>query len=136
MTAAGERRPLTARLGARYFSSRLRRLRGASLDSISAIISQVLGGLVIRDARRRAGLSQRELANRLGTKQSVVARWESLATSPSFEMVARACRACDFALDWRLVPIDADQERVINEQRARQPKDRLVSVVSIAGLRA
>jgi transcriptional regulator with XRE-family HTH domain len=96
----------------------------------------MLGGLVIRDARRRAGLTQRELASRLGTKQSVVARWESLATSPSFEMVTRACRACDLTLDWRLVSIDADQERVIEEQRARQPKDRLASAVNLAALRA
>ena len=94
------------------------------------------GGLVIRDARRRAGLSQRQLAIRLGTTQNVVGRWESFATSPTFETVARACRACDLALDWSLSPVDVDQERVIFEQLSRQPKDRLASAVNLAALRA
>lgn len=93
------------------------------------------GGVVVREARRRAGLSQRQLAERLGTDQSVVARWEALITSPTFEMVAAACAACGFSLDWRLDPIDADAERVLREQRRRSPAERVASVVNVAALR-
>jgi len=38
------------------------------------------------------------------TSQSVIARWESGATAPSFDTVARAVRACGFELDVHLVP--------------------------------
>jgi len=93
------------------------------------------GGVVIREARRRARISQAELARRLGTKQSVVARWETLATAPTVESVAAAARACGFDLDLRLRPVDADQERVITEQRMRSPADRVASVVNVAALR-
>jgi ribosome-binding protein aMBF1 (putative translation factor) len=93
------------------------------------------GGVVIREARRRARISQRELAQRLGTKQSVIARWESQATSPSFEAVMVACRACDFELDWRLRPADPDEERLIRQQRARGPADRVAGIVNLVALR-
>jgi len=64
------------------------------------------GGQLIREARRRAGLTQRELAERLGTTQSVVARWEADVTAPTFDTVVRALRACGFELDVHLVPHD------------------------------
>lgn len=95
----------------------------------------VHGGTVIREARRRAGLSQRELATRLGTAQSSVGRWESHTTSPSFEAVTIACRACGFDLDWRLLSRDADAERVLHEQLRRTPAERVASVVNLAALR-
>jgi transcriptional regulator with XRE-family HTH domain len=94
------------------------------------------GGVVVREARRRAGLSQRELALRLGTDQSVVARWEALITSPTFETVAVACAACGFDLDWRLDPVDPDALRVLLEQRRRSPAARVASVVNLVALRS
>jgi transcriptional regulator with XRE-family HTH domain len=45
-------------------------------------------------ARRRAGLSQRELADRLARPQATVARWELGAREPSFAAVQQALRAC------------------------------------------
>lgn len=71
----------------------------------------------------------------MGTKQSVVGRWETLATAPTFESVAAACRACGFELDWRLLRTDADAERVLHEQRGRSPAERVASVVNLAALR-
>ena len=91
--------------------------------------------MVIREARRRAGLSQRQLAERMDTDQSVVARWEALATSPTYETVAAACLACGFHVDWRLCPVDPDAERVLAEQRRRSPAERVASVVNLAALR-
>ena len=93
------------------------------------------GGYIVREARLRAGISQRVLAARLGRDQSVIARWESLATSPSVETVDAATRACGFALDWRLAARDPDAERVLAEQLRRSPTDRVASIVNIAALR-
>lgn len=93
------------------------------------------GGTVVRQSRRRAGLSQRELATRLGTKQSVVARWESRATSPTVESVSAVAAACGLALEFRLSTVDADLDRVLTEQLGRTPTERVASVVNLARLR-
>lgn len=64
------------------------------------------GGDLIREARRRAQLTQSDLAARLDTTQSAIARLETGGTEPSFERVARAIRACGFDLHARLLPAD------------------------------
>ena len=50
------------------------------------------------EARRQAGLSQRDLARRAGTSQSVIARIESGDTSPTWETLTRLLRAAGFDL--------------------------------------
>lgn len=55
------------------------------------------GGLV-REARRRAGLSQEELGSRAGTTQSAVARLESGRSAPGFSRVADLISACGLEL--------------------------------------
>lgn len=64
------------------------------------------GGNLIREARRRAGLTQADLAERLGTTQSAIARLERGGTEPSYERVVEALRACGFDLLPRLLPAD------------------------------
>lgn len=93
------------------------------------------GGDVIREARRRARLSQRALAARLGTHQSVVARWEARITSPTFEAVSAACAACGFDLTCEMFPHDVDMERRLREQLRRSPSDRVASAGNLAALR-
>ncbi len=55
-------------------------------------------GVLLATARHRAGLTQRELAERAGTAQSVVARIESGKTSPTFETLERLIRAAGSGL--------------------------------------
>jgi transcriptional regulator with XRE-family HTH domain len=64
------------------------------------------GGDIIREARRRAGFTQTQLAERLGTTQSAIARIESGGSEPSFERVAEAVRACGLELVPQLLPGD------------------------------
>jgi transcriptional regulator with XRE-family HTH domain len=64
------------------------------------------GGELVREARRRAGLSQGELAARVGTTQSAIARLERRRTHPSLRRVRELLKACGIELDVRLVPID------------------------------
>jgi transcriptional regulator with XRE-family HTH domain len=64
------------------------------------------GGQLIREARRRAGLTQSELARRAATTQSAVARWEANEVSPSLEKLVEVIRACGFDVEVALVPYD------------------------------
>ncbi|MEZ0362234.1 helix-turn-helix transcriptional regulator [Mycobacterium sp. pUA109] len=64
------------------------------------------GGDLVREARRRAGLSQAELAARADTAQPAIARWEAGRTAISLDDVFRLVRLCGFDLDLMLVPRD------------------------------
>ena len=92
------------------------------------------GGHLIREARRRAGLTQAELAERISTAQPNVARWESADMSPSVDMLTRVIQACGLDLVVRLVPRESgewtqveDSEQVSLEERL----DKLVGFVDI-----
>lgn len=64
------------------------------------------GRHLIREARRRAGLSQAELAGRIGTTQSAVARLERGRSAPSAERLAGIVRACGLELVPSLREVD------------------------------
>jgi transcriptional regulator with XRE-family HTH domain len=57
---------------------------------------------LVRDARTKAGLSQRELARRAKTAQSVVARIEGGQTSPSWDTLNGLLAAAGFGVETRL----------------------------------
>ncbi|WP_051246811.1 helix-turn-helix transcriptional regulator [Nocardioides halotolerans] len=61
------------------------------------------GNDLVREARKRAGLTQRALAERAGTTQSAIARLESGRTRPAFDDVLRLVRLCGLDLDVMLV---------------------------------
>lgn len=56
------------------------------------------------EARTRAGLSQAELAQRMGTTQSVIARLESGKSPPSMRTIARFAAATGSRAVVRLEP--------------------------------
>ena len=62
---------------------------------------------MIREARLRAGLTQREFADRSGRKRGVIARWEQGTVAPSPETLIELVRACGFDLELALVPYEA-----------------------------
>jgi transcriptional regulator with XRE-family HTH domain len=64
------------------------------------------GGDLIHEARRRAGLTQAELAAQDGNAQPAIARWESGRTAVSLDDVLRLARLCGFDLELMLVPHD------------------------------
>lgn len=53
---------------------------------------------LLASARRRAGLTQRELARRARTSQSVIARIESGASSPSWRTLERLLSCAGFEI--------------------------------------
>lgn len=54
--------------------------------------------MIVTDARLRAGITQKELAERMGTKQPSVARVENVRTIPSIEFLMKLARAVDAEL--------------------------------------
>ena len=58
----------------------------------------VTAGSLLRQARRRAGLSQVELATRAGVTQSVISAYESGQRQPSIPALARLIEAAGFEL--------------------------------------
>lgn len=55
-------------------------------------------GYLVREARRRAGISQVELARRMGTHQSSISRVESDSLSPSVDTLERLVEGAGFGL--------------------------------------
>jgi uncharacterized protein len=60
--------------------------------------SDITAGSVLRQARHRAGLTQRELASRAGISQSVVAAYESGTREPSLATLAALVESTGIAL--------------------------------------
>jgi transcriptional regulator with XRE-family HTH domain len=59
---------------------------------------------LIRDARRAADITQRELAHRARTAQSAVAAYESGARAPALATLERLLEACDHDVELRALP--------------------------------
>ncbi|MGH9225125.1 MAG: helix-turn-helix transcriptional regulator [Acidimicrobiales bacterium] len=65
-----------------------------------------------RDARRRAGLSQRAAAERAGVSPSTVARIEKGRIEPTLDLLLRLVHACGLELRMRLTPRVLEDEPV------------------------
>ena len=61
-------------------------------------------GLLIRDSRLLAGLSQGELGARVGKDRAQIARWERGSVQPSLETLRQLIRACGHELAVAIVP--------------------------------
>ena len=90
------------------------------------MIEIMIGGELVREARKRAALTQAELADRAATTQSAIARLESGRTSPSLEQVERLLRLCGFQLIVELAPYD-DSDIVQAEARLRRTPDQRIA---------
>ncbi|MEP6591785.1 MAG: helix-turn-helix transcriptional regulator [Gemmatimonadota bacterium] len=94
---------------------------------------------VLRTARQRAGLSQRALALRAHTSQSVVARIELGETSPTWETLIRLVDAAGFALTHDLTPRPVSGSHMLTDVariRGLSPEARLREVANVSRLAA
>lgn len=88
----------------------------------------------IRSWRQHAGLTQAQLARRVGTTQSAVSRWEHGHDEPRLGTLASILRAC--GLTGRLV-VEADVDRAqIRQQLALSPRQRLETLANVSRLRS
>jgi transcriptional regulator with XRE-family HTH domain len=99
---------------------------------------QPLGGLdvgtLVRDARAFAGLSQRELADRLGTTQSSVSAWEHGKDMPRVDTLGRILSACGFEADLSFRRHDDVDRAQIRQQLRMTNEDRVASSENISEL--
>lgn len=83
------------------------------------------GGLLIKEARLRAGLTQAALAARVGRAQPVIARWERGVNEPGLTSVVETIAACGYDLDVRLEARDDADEQLIAYHLAMSPPRRV-----------
>jgi predicted transcriptional regulator len=89
---------------------------------------------LLRTARETAGLTQRDLARKARTAQSVVARIELGETSPSWSTLARLLKAAGFALSPALRRIRVDPQMLDDVPRilALSPEQRLREITQVS----
>jgi transcriptional regulator with XRE-family HTH domain len=85
---------------------------------------------IVRDARRRAGLTQAELARRVGTSQPAIARYERARAMPDLATLHRIVEACGLELRLELV------DDVIESKQALSRESDLVALPELHRLRA
>jgi transcriptional regulator with XRE-family HTH domain len=95
----------------------------------------ILPGKLLKEARQGAGLTQADLAERLATSQSVIARLESGRANPRVETFQRAVAATGHRLAVDLEPAGWPpiDESLIREARRFSPADRLRAFESSYG---
>jgi transcriptional regulator with XRE-family HTH domain len=101
--------------------------------------SSPVSGAILREARLRAELTQRELARRADTSQSVVARIEQGRSDPSTATLARLLAAAGFELRAELTPIAVADTHMLDDVArilALAPEERLLEVRNVARFEA
>ncbi|CAN5751203.1 hypothetical protein BH11GEM1_BH11GEM1_14060 [soil metagenome] len=108
-------------------------------------MSHITAGQLAGEARKRAALSQRELAERAGTTQAGIARIEAGDTTPSFETLRRLVDAAGFDLHVELMtkpapdPVIAAYKRDVDntlllENLRKTPEQRSKTLAAMARL--
>lgn len=87
---------------------------------------------LVRESRKRAGLTQTELGHRAGVPQSTIARIESGARTPSTDMVERLVRAAGFEVRARLGEPDPETASLFAGTLRRTPAERLADATRAA----
>ena len=116
---------------------RSRRRRGLQvdllhIDSQLAIMASMSISYLVQEARRRAGLTQAELARRAGVPKSTVGRIESGARTPSTRMVERLVHAAGLQVSVALMEPDPATEAMFERTLRRSPKERLEDATRVA----
>jgi hypothetical protein len=83
------------------------------------------GGELIREARLRAGLTQKQLSELTGRERSVIARWEQGAISPPIDSLMEIIHACGFDLPLTLMEVDKSADQELREALMATPSERL-----------
>jgi transcriptional regulator with XRE-family HTH domain len=86
------------------------------------------GSMLMREARLRSGLSQRVVAERLGTSHAAISRWERGIVKPTWETVNQAARACRLEVQVRLVERDDDELPRLRERLRLTPAQRVADL--------
>lgn len=83
---------------------------------------------MIREARYEAGLTQAQLATRLGVSQSAIAKLEREGSNPTVETLDRTLRAAGFRLQLIAPAWGGIDQSLIRQALKRSPAERIKSV--------
>ena len=90
----------------------------------------MIAARLIREARRRAGLTQTELGERAGRAGSAISRWERNEVEPSLATLRELVQAAGFELVIGLAPFDDHDLALIRRSLRQQPADRLAELAA------
>src|SRR5215831_2122804 len=90
---------------------------------------------IIQAARLKAGLTQADLAQRLGRDRAQVARWETGGQEPSFENLRAAVEACGFVLRLEIAEreVDAELDAELEASLLEAPQQRVHGLLGRIG---
>ncbi len=93
------------------------------------------GAQIIREARLKAGLTQAELAGRLGRERAQIARWEIGRQEPSFENLLGVVEACGFSLRIEIAERDESPalDSELGESLPQAPQQRVQALLDRLG---
>lgn len=91
-------------------------------------LTDVPAWAILREARERAGLTQRELAARADKAQSEIAKIERGRRDPTVSTLERLVRAAGFDLRIHLVLHDDHDEQLMRAMLELTPEERLASL--------
>lgn len=87
---------------------------------------------ILRNARREAGLTQAQLARRLGISQAAVAQLERATANPTIATVERALRATNHRLELRAVRTEPSVDvTLLREAMRLTPAERLAAAAQL-----
>ncbi len=90
------------------------------MSGMSHSARSVAAAGLVRLARSRAGLTQRQLAERAGVPQSVIARIESGSRQPTIPTLDRILAGAGVEVRYRLEPLE-DHDDTLEAEHARRP---------------
>ena len=96
------------------------------LDNASVIIPRMTAARLLRQARRRAGMTQRELARAADTPQPAIARIESGAVEPRLATLQRLLAAAGSQLEAMPALGSGVDRSLIRAALSRSPEERIV----------
>lgn len=103
------------------------------MTSSLPLTKAALVGEAIREWRRAAGLSQAGLAERIGTTQSAVSRWEHGREEPRLSTLAAILGGCGLVGEL-VIGEDVDRAQ-IRRHLALTPRQRLEGLANVSRLR-
>ena len=94
-----------------------------------------LSGQLLREARLRAGMTQRAVAARAGISQPTVARIERGELAPSLERLLELIRGCRLDLQIHVTALDEDAWTMVERGARATPDERLDRMLAGLDLR-
>ena len=88
---------------------------------------------IVTYVRKKSGLTQTELADRAGTSQPAVARYENGLANPSTATLQRLTRAAGFEVRVQLVPVKPSDLSSVRARKLRQYRGQIAFLLEKAG---